>query len=117
MAGLCFATQHVRKSVGLSSAALLVLLAAPARTGIIAANFISANYLLYRLHLTGTRHAGLFQLAPLSTLESFFHIIHRRGCTAAMIGSERAGRLAVEVSTRADACRRRTLLRSLDHLH
>jgi hypothetical protein len=53
--------------------ALLELLAGPAGARIVAAHFfLSTNYLLYRRHVSGTRHARLFEFTALAPHESFF---------------------------------------------
>src|SRR5581483_4253271 len=70
------------------SAALLVLLAGTARTGIVAANLSSAYDLLNRLVVTGACHTRLLQFTALLALKLLFQFVHR-------------GRAAVPVSVRA----------------
>jgi hypothetical protein len=66
----------------LRAAALLVLLAAAAWTGIIPSNFVAANDLLHVLHLSRPSHACLIEFPALFPLELFFKFIERRLRTA-----------------------------------
>ena len=59
----------------LRSAALLIFLAAAARTGIVAADLIAAHYLLHRPLALASRHPRLVQFAAFAALELRFHIV------------------------------------------
>src|ERR1700683_1285380 len=100
------------------SATLLILLPRSTRARIIAADFGGAtHHLLNRLAVSGSRHAGLFQLAALAALEGFFQLIYGSGnvarrLVAVTIASRRSRRLPRNHRTRW-----RSSFRSLQNLH